>query len=115
MSKNEIASLTLYNSKEFKKLKIGKESISINADTKPYLSLADNTFKSRATLSLDCKGSPSLELSDSTGKDRAVIGHASLETVKTGSTTETNESSVILYDKKGKVIWSEDNCTEPKE
>ena len=99
ISKIGLVSLTLYNSQEYNNLKIGGESISLNAGITPL-------NKDRTRFSFDTKVSPGLELVDSAGKNRAVIAHTSLETIKTGNSIETSESSVIRFDKKGTLMWS---------
>jgi hypothetical protein len=71
----------------------------------PALSLYDGNWKERGRLFVDTEGKPGLALRDSQGKDRAVLGVAELETIKTGATQRTAESSLVLFDKEGKVIW----------
>jgi len=50
-------------------------------------------------------GNPSLEVSDSNHRVRAALGCTNLETMKTGETRQTAESSLVLFDKEGKVMW----------
>ncbi len=57
-----------------------------------------------ASLSLKANG-PSLELRDQTGKPRAVLGSTELEVTRTGATEKQPPSSLVLFDKDGKVIW----------
>ena len=38
-------------------------------------------------------------------KPRAVLGSTSLELIKTGTIEKRPESSLVLFDKDGKVIW----------
>jgi hypothetical protein len=59
----------------------------------------------RARLWLDSDG-PNLSLYDKKGNIRATLGSTSLETIRTGTATKTAESSLVLFDKKGKVLWS---------
>lgn len=47
----------------------------------------------------------SIELEDSSGMVRSSIGQTSLTTETTGSTEVTSLSSIVLFDKKGHVIW----------
>ncbi len=61
--------------------------------------------KRRTTLAISPDGSASLELYDKDGNKRAVLGSTSLETTRTGTVTKTAESSLVLFDKKGKVLW----------
>jgi len=70
------------------------------------LSLYDEKFKERASLTLTEKGNPCLTLSDKNGTSRTVLGCTSLETIKTGATTQTGESNLSFFDKQGKVIRS---------
>lgn len=50
------------------------------------------------------KGS-TVTLLDMQKKIRAAIGYTELETTKTGSTQIRPTSSLVLFDKEGKVIW----------
>ena len=95
---NNSPSLSLSDSK-------GKIRASLGViDNSPALFLYDSHGNFRA--SLDMYGnSPALSLYDSKGRERNVIGNSSLQTIRTGATTETGESSIVLFDKKGKVIW----------
>jgi hypothetical protein len=70
----------------------------------PSLNLSDKQEKGRASLEV-FEDVPSLELFDKEGKTRATLGSASLETIKTGATEQTAESSLVLFDKEGKVIF----------
>ena len=45
------------------------------------------------------------ELVDENLKKRLVIGRTSLEVTRTGAVTELPESSLVLFDKDGKVFW----------
>ena len=51
-------------------------------------------------------GSSAIEIYDKDENKRAVLGSTSLETTRTGAITKTAESSLVLFDKKGKVIWN---------
>ncbi len=70
---------------------------------RPYLTLHDEAGKHRATLGL-VEGKPTLELWDEAGQSRAVLGCTDLETTTTGVVTKLPESSLVLFDKDGKVI-----------
>jgi len=59
----------------------------------------------RAALGLSPEGLPSLALYDKDGMSRAELGSTSLETTQTGAVEKRPESSLVLFDKKGKVIW----------
>jgi hypothetical protein len=70
----------------------------------PDLVLYDATGKPRASLAV-FEGDPGLVLYDAAGKTRAALGATSLETIKTGAITKRSESSLVLFDKEGKVLW----------
>jgi hypothetical protein len=57
-----------------------------------------------ATLYTHTDGS-SLTLYDANKAPRAILGSASLEATGTGVTEKRPESSLVLFDKKGKTIW----------
>lgn len=83
----------------------GKTGASLGVtDDVPSLGLYDSHGKYRAIFNL-VNDAPSLDLYDSHEKIRASIGDTTLETFKTGATTETGESSIVLFDRKGKVMW----------
>jgi hypothetical protein len=62
--------------------------------------------KRRTTLSIPPDGSASLELYDKEGNKRAVLGSISLESSRTETVTKIAESSLVLFDKEGKVIFN---------
>ena len=70
---------------------------------RPGLYLMDGSI--RAKLQLDDDGSPRLELLDANSRARAVLGPTVLETIRTGESIERPESSLVLFDKDGKVLW----------
>ena len=59
----------------------------------------------RATAGLWPDGSPRIALYDANKNTRAVFGSTELETRKTRERTRLPESSLVLFDKDGKVIW----------
>jgi len=63
-------------------------------------------FKTRAALVLESDGSPSLKLYDRDGMIRSALGSAEIEIIRTGEARKKSESSLLLFDKDGKVIWS---------
>ncbi len=69
------------------------------------LRFRDERGKKRVTLRLDDDGVPSLDLFDRDGRSRAVLGQAAVETIRTGEVQQRTESSLVLFDKDGKVIW----------
>lgn len=57
-------------------------------------------------LSLEGKEGVSIKLNDAKGNTRAVLGSETTETIGTGAITKNPPSSLTLYNKKGRVIWS---------
>jgi hypothetical protein len=57
------------------------------------------------TLSVPDRGEPYLRLADDAGKTRATLGAAELERTHTGVIEKRPTSSLVLLDKEGKVIW----------
>lgn len=86
----------------------GKAEASVEAQPNGSvaLSLTDAHGKARAGLSVLSDGSPALTLYDAQKKERAVLGVTELEAVRTGVTERRPESSLVLFDKDGKVLWN---------
>ena len=59
----------------------------------------------RIRLSVDDDG-PSIDLLDKNWHTRATLGSTSLTATRTGAVKKTAESSLVLFDKDDKVIWS---------
>jgi len=78
--------------------------LSLWEDGAGALHLFDADWKLRAGLTVE-DGAPGLNLYDAEGNHRAALGSTSLETVKTGAVTKTAPSSLVLFDKEGKVIF----------
>lgn len=74
-------------------------------DDSPGLILLDDKGELRAGLGLLPDGGPRLELSDEKSQTRAAVGVTDLEATATGEARRTAESSVVLFDREGKVIW----------
>jgi hypothetical protein len=73
------------------------------------LEFADKNGQIRVRVDVAYDGSPSLRLYDEDGRSRAALGCVSLETAdtaRTGSVEKRAESSLVLSDKQGKVMWS---------
>jgi len=70
-----------------------------------FLSLYGERRNIRARLWLDSDG-VDLSLYDNKGNIRATLGRTSIETTRTGAVTKRAESSLVLFDKNGKVLWS---------
>jgi hypothetical protein len=71
----------------------------------PALALFDQEGKARMAINLGTKGEPALTLADQEERERAMLGSAELKRVMTGSTERTAESSLVLFDKEGRVIF----------
>jgi hypothetical protein len=89
----------------------------------PRLRLCDKDGNVRARLGLGKDGAPGLllwgkggearamldllglRLADEDGKERASLGAREFERTRTGATERTPESSLVLFDKEGKVLW----------
>lgn len=71
-----------------------------------HLSLSDRDGRSRLWVTVDPQGEPSLNLFDQAGKLRAVLGSATLRDVRSGINEKIPASSLVLFDKSEKVIWS---------
>ena len=88
---------------------VWRADVIIDPDGKGRLEFADKSGTERATLSaaklwLD-GDSPSVSLARDT-KLRSVLGATALTTSRTGDVTQRSPSSLVLFDKDGKVIWS---------
>jgi hypothetical protein len=71
----------------------------------PVLALSDAAGKTRAIVSLTKDNAPYLGLWDKNGTASAVLGATSLQTIKTEGVRMRPESSLMLFDKDGKVMW----------
>jgi hypothetical protein len=91
------SSLRLWGAAEY-----GMAEISVSTPTGASLRLYDSAIL-RAKLSL-FSGAPNLELYDAAGKVRAALGNTHLEDARTGEVRTRSESSLVLFDKDGKVM-----------
>ena len=83
----------------------GKISFVLGSSSEgPFLKMNDKKGEMRIVLSMLFE-EPVVTLLDEKGQFRAQLGCASLEITKTGSVENRPESSLILFDKVGKVIW----------
>ncbi len=80
--------------------------LAVETDGTPSLSLFGKDKEGNAILGIDGKGVSGLTLSDQSRITRAVLGSISLETRDTGVIETRPESSLVLFDSAGKVIWS---------
>ncbi len=81
-------------------------SLSLNFYGQGGINFWDQAGEMRLSLGVSGDGKPDLVLSDKAGVMRAVLGISSLETEQTGVVEQRPESSLVLFDKAGKVIWS---------
>jgi hypothetical protein len=72
----------------------------------PSLTLMDGRMKNRAVLGLWENGEPHLTLLDRNGQVRATLGSTVIRDSMTGSSVRRPCSSLVLFDEKGKIIWS---------
>jgi len=84
-------------------LEVGYGGTDITASLKGETIIEEN--KSHLELSSRESGSR-VQLFDKNGMGRTVLGSLSLETIKTGEVHNRPESSLVLFDKDGKIIWS---------
>ena len=87
----------------FASLQVGYSGIDLDAILKGEKIVEEN--KSYIELSSGKSGA-TLGLFDKEGKSRSILGSINLETTKTGEISKRPESSLVLFDKDGKVIWS---------
>ena len=80
--------------------------LAVEADGTPSFSLFGKDKEGTVILGVDSGGVSGLTLSDKSGITRAVLGSISLETEGTGVIEKRPESSLVLFDKAGKVLWS---------
>ncbi len=85
----------------------GKDRASLYVMTtgRPGLGLRDGENALRASLALSRDGSPYLSLGDEKGKERATLGHTELKLTQTEEVIQRPASSLVLFDKEGKLIW----------
>jgi hypothetical protein len=84
----------------------GSVILNLSPDGQANLQFFDKSKAARrAMLTISADGAPSLELFDASGNTRAVLGNSELEAPKTGTVEKRPESSLVLFDKDGKVIW----------
>ena len=86
-----------------------KGSPSIKLSGGAAMELRDKNDKVRSKILMLSDGSPSVRLYDDKGNVRAILGGINLETPGTariGSLEKRDESSFVLVDKEGKILWS---------
>ena len=81
-------------------------SLNIKTDNSTDLLLRDGKSIGRAWIRLTQDGKPSVLLFDENDRLRAAMGHVVLETPRVEAVTTRPASSLVLFDKDGKVIWT---------
>jgi hypothetical protein len=81
-----------------------RAGLTTSAAGSPDLKLSDKDGKPRAILGVSVEGEPSLILSDE-NRALAWFGHAGLVNTRMGTVENRPASSLVLFDKEGKVLW----------
>ena len=84
----------------------GRAALALTADGQPMLGLRDEKGDGRAVLIVLPDGRPLLGLYDENGKSRAALGATDLRDTRTGTAVKRPESSLVLFDPEGKIMWS---------
>jgi len=79
--------------------------LEIEGDGEPRLALYDGARQPRVAVGTQSDGGPGVVLLDENGRLRAALGSSWLEQRNTGAVEERPDSSLVLFDKDGKVIW----------
>jgi len=83
----------------------GQAILSVLPGEGPGLALRDAQGKERIALDVLRDRNPRLALLHAQGKDRAILGAAELEGIRTGVAERRPESSLVLFDANGTVLW----------
>lgn len=87
------------------RLQIGLMKLISTGDEWPTILLMDKKGVERAILTLDIEGRPHLALKNAKGDNRVFMGCGDLKYSQTGAIEKGPFSSLVLFDKQGKVIW----------
>ena len=79
--------------------------LEIEGDGEPRLALYDGARQPRVAVGTQSDGGPGVVLLDENGRPRAALGSRWLEQRNTGAVEERPDSSLVLFDKDGKIIW----------
>jgi hypothetical protein len=82
-----------------------RASLSVGADGESRVSLSDAGDQPRAWMAARSDGCPSVKLADGEGSVRASFGCTALKDAASGSSANTEASSLVLFDGKGKVLF----------
>jgi hypothetical protein len=77
-----------------------------NQKAGPSLIMMDSQMNSRALLGLNGDGEPYLTFLDQNGQNRLAMGSTEFANPLTGLNEKRPCSSIILFDEKGKILWS---------
>ena len=83
-----------------------RAALRVFPDGQSGLAFVGKNGKPRIGLMLSSDDLPALVLTDENGEDRAVLGHTALEATRTGTVEQRPASSLVLFDKDGKMLWS---------
>jgi len=83
----------------------GRAGLVVLSDDTPHLVLFDKDGRLRVEAAVRPDGAPGLDLYDQAGKLRAVLGATVIGTNRTSTVARRPESSLVLFDKEGKVLW----------
>lgn len=84
-----------------------RASLAILADGEAALSLAGSSEKPRSKLGVKTDGCPSLKFLDDDGSIRASLGCTALKETGSGASANTEASSLVLFDRRGRVVYKE--------
>jgi hypothetical protein len=87
------------------RLQIGLMRLTSTGDEWPTILMMDKKGVERAILALDVQGRPHLALKNARGDNRVFIGFGDLKHTQMSVIEKTPFSSLVLFDKKGKLIW----------
>ena len=86
------------------------ELVDKDGNERSYLSISDGmtilNIKSKIVLMVDSDGRPMLQLGEAMNVPRLVLGKAVIKNPKTGSTEIRSTGSIVIFDEKGKVVYS---------
>jgi hypothetical protein len=93
--------LTLFHDQQMVQLGLG-----VTSDGSPVITMTDRNGKRRVNVQVDQSGNASIQIKDANGNDRAVLGATELVGIQTGSVELRPDSSLVLFDRDGKVLYS---------
>ena len=79
--------------------------LSVGDDGNSQIVLWDNSNKPRGLWKVTKDGNTSLQIYDESGSMRASLGNTEITARKTGEGRQLAESSLVLFDKDGKVLF----------